>query len=154
MKKWVILAAIIIVLVSSSLIYLSTISETRLTTPKLTYEVGGCGDQEVGEIKRGASLQSKVEVSVGDSSIKLLHHLRYVCCAEIEVELASVEEVDGQVLIKLLERNVGEMCRCICSYDVSIKLSGLKPGTYRIQIIGVEFEDMPTEVLWEGIVKV
>ena len=154
MKKWVIPAAIIIVLVSSSLIYLSTISETPLTAPKLTYEVGGCGDQKVGEIKRGASLQNGVEVSVGGSSIKLLHHLRYVCCAEIEVELASVEEVDGQVLIKLLEKNVGEMCKCICSYEVSIKLSGLKPGTYRIQIIGVEFEDMPTEVLWEGIVKI
>ena len=154
MKKWVIPAAIIIVLVSSSLIYLSTISETPLTAPKLTYEVGGCGDQKAGEIKRGASLQNEVEVSVGDSSIKLLHNLRYVCCAEIEVELASVEEVDGQVLIKLLEKNVGEMCKCICSYEVSIKLSGLKPGTYRIQIIGVEFEDMPTEVLWEGIVKI
>ena len=154
MKKWVIPAAIIIVLVSSSLIYLSTISETPLTAPKLTYEVGGCGDQKAGEIKRGASLQNEVEVSVGDSSIKLLHHLRYVCCAEIEVELASVEEVDGQVLIKLLEKNVGEMCKCICSYEVSIKLSGLKSGTYRIQIIGVEFEDMPTEVLWEGIVKI
>ena len=153
MKKWVIPAAVIIVLVSS-LIYLSTISETPLTAPKLTYEVGGCGDQKAGEIKRGASLQNEVEVSVGDSSIKLLHHLRYVCCAEIEVELASVEEVDGQVLIKLLEKNVGEMCKCICSYEVSIKLSGLKPGTYRIQIIGVEFEDMPTEVLWEGIVKI
>jgi len=152
-KKWVIPAAVIIVLVSS-LIYLSTISETPLTAPKLTYEVGGCGDQKAGEIKRGASLQNEVEVSVGDSSIKLLHHLRYVCCAEIEVELASVEEVDGQVLIKLLEKNVGEMCKCICSYEVSIKLSGLKPGTYRIQIIGVEFEDMPTEVLWEGIVKI
>ncbi len=154
MKKWIIIAAVIIFLALSSWLYLSRTSETPLITPKLTYEVGGCGDQKVGEIKRGESLQNEVEVSVGDSSVKLLHHLRYVCCAKIEVELVSIEKTDGQFTIKLLEKNVGEMCRCICSYDVAIKLSDLKPGTYRIQIIGVEFEDMPTELLWEGVVKI
>lgn len=155
MNKWVIVAVTMILAVAfSSLIYISNISESPPTAPKLTYEVGGCGDQKSGEIKRGIPPKSEVEVEVGESEVKLLHRLRYVCCAKIEVELMSVKETDDQVLIKLLERNVGEMCRCICSYDVSIKLSGLKPGKYRIQIIGIEFEEMPTEILWEGTIEI
>ncbi|MCX8187749.1 MAG: hypothetical protein N3F65_03970 [Nitrososphaeria archaeon] len=152
MKNWIVAATIVLAIGLLSLIYLST-SKPQPTAPELTYEVGGCLDQVMDEIRRGAPIGSVVEVEVEESSIKLLHHLRYVCCAEIKAELETVEEVDDQILLRIRERNAGEMCRCICDYEVSMKISGLKPGTYKLQVIGVEFEDMPVEVLWEGLVK-
>ena len=122
--------------------------------PTLSYEVGGCLDRSQGEITRGQHLPSEVEVSVGDSSVKLLHHLRYVCCAEIRVELEYVGGSGDEKVIRVLEENVGDFCRCICDYDVALKISNLQPGKYRVEIYGVKYEDMPIEKLWEGEVLI
>ncbi len=153
MKKWVVYVAVaalalIFMIISPLLIRVETFK------PTLSYEVGGCLSKSVGEIKRGQELESDVEVSVGDSSIKLLHHLRYVCCADIVVEIKSVEKEGDYTVIKILEKNVGEMCRCICEYEITMKISGLKPGKYKLEIYGVEYEDMPVEKLWEGEVRI
>jgi len=122
--------------------------------PSLSYQVAGCSVQRVGEVGRGAGLGGWVDVSATDSGIKLVHHLQYVCCAEFVVEVESMEEVDGHVVLKILERNVGEVCRCMCEYEVSILISDLRPGLYLVELHGVEFNGMPAEKLWEGEVRI
>jgi len=152
-KKWVIYVAVA-VLALAFMIVSPLLIKVEMFKPTLSYEVGGCSSKSVGEIKRGQGLEGNVEVSVGDSSIKLLHHLKYVCCADIVVEIKSIEKQNDHTVIKILEKNVGEMCRCICEYEITMKISGLKPGKYKLEIYGVEYEDMPTEKLWEGEVKI
>jgi len=122
--------------------------------PSLSYQVAGCSFQRVREVGRGAGLGGRVDVSATGSRIKLIHHLQYVCCAEFVVEVGSIEEVDGHVVLKILERNVGEVCRCICEYEVSILISDLRPGLYLVELHGVEFNGMPAEKLWEGGVRI
>jgi len=139
--------ALLIIIVSPLLI------RTSMLKPSLSYEVGGCSSKSVGEIKRGQRLESSVEVSAEGSSIKLLHHLRYVCCADMAVELQSVEKKNGYMVLRILEKNNGEICRCICEYEIMIEISALKSGRYKLEIYGVEFDDMPVEKLWEGEVE-
>jgi hypothetical protein len=71
--------------------------------------------------------------------------LTYVCCAELELTL----EREGST-IRIVERNVGEICRCMCEYLVEGEVTGLDPGTYEVQVWGVEYEDVHSlELLYE-----
>lgn len=118
---------------------------------KLNYTIGGCEEKEEREyIKtRGLELEEKVEVRIDNSFINLIHHLNYVCCARIKAYLDSVENYKNYTLIKIKEKNEGEMCRCICDYQVNMKIGPLEKGKYRIQIWGIEFERAAGELLWE-----
>ncbi len=152
-KKWIIYgfvaaAALALMLTAPLLI------KPKNVQPTLTYQVGGCVDKSAGEIMRGQRLPSVVEVSIDDSSVKLLHHLKYVCCADIKVKMEYVGKDGDVTVIRITEENVGEFCRCICGYDIAMKISDLQHGKYRIEIYGVKFEDMPIEKLWEGEVVV
>lgn len=116
---------------------------------KLTYNVAGCGIREEKEYTRSRGKEEKVDFKIDNGFINLTHYLNYVCCAEVKVYLDSVEEHQDYTLIKLKEKNEGEFCRCICNYEVDAKIGPLESGKYRVQIWGVEYEDMPVELLWE-----
>ena len=147
---YVLVAAIVfVVLVASPLLVGRMASKKHV----LTYSVGGCLIKSPGEITRGQKLKSRVEVYVEDSSIKLLHHLSYVCCADMVVNLQAIEKHGNYTLLRIMEKNVGEICRCICDYEIEIRVSNLTPGCYRLEIYGVEFKDMPAEKLWEGLIE-
>jgi hypothetical protein len=81
-----------------------------------------------------------VEFRVQDGLIYMAQRLSYVCCAE----LALAAGRDGSVL-KVVETNVGEICRCMCGYTVEAELNGLLPGTYTVEVWGVQF--VPTHTL-------
>jgi len=70
------------------------------------------------------------------SAVHVEHRLTYVCCAEL---VLTVEQ-EGNT-IRITESNVGEMCRCLCDYDVEADVSGLEPGVYDVQLWGVEYQD-------------
>ncbi|MDI6806285.1 MAG: eight-cysteine-cluster domain-containing protein [Candidatus Aenigmarchaeota archaeon] len=120
-----------------------------VTKPILNYNVGGCEKQEEREYIRARGVEERVDVEVVDGFINLIHHLNYVCCANMKVYLDSSESFPEYTLIKIKEKNEGEMCRCICDYEISIKIGPLEKGKYLIQIWGVEFENMSAELLWE-----
>ncbi len=101
-------------------------------TPHLAYQVGGC--QKSVPPERFNEWEG-VDIQVEDGTIHVVDHLPYVCCATIEVEM-QVE--DGRV--QLVERNVGDVCRCMCAYRVDMRVTSLPPGTYIIQVWGVEDE--------------
>ena len=147
---YVLVAAIALTVLAASPLLVGKIASKK---PVLTYSVGGCSIKSPGEITRGQKLKSRVEVYVEGSSIKLLHHLSYVCCADMVVNLQAIEKHENYTLLRIVEKNVGEICRCICDYEIEIRISNLAPGRYRLEIYGVEFEDVPAEKLWEGLVE-
>jgi len=147
---YVLVAAIVFVVLVASPLLVGRMASKK---PVLTYSVGGCLIKSPGEITRGQKLKSEVEVYVEDSSIKLLHHLSYVCCADMVVNLQAIEKHGNYTLLRIMEKNVGEICRCICDYEIEIRVSNLTPGCYRLEIYGVEFKDTPAEKLWEGLIE-
>jgi len=73
-----------------------------------------------------------------DGQLVFTHRLRYVCCAELAVSAGR----DGRV-IRVLETNLGEVCRCSCGYEIQGEITGLETGDYTIEIWGVQHESTP-----------
>jgi hypothetical protein len=117
-------------------------STAPTTTPKLTYGVGGCAEEL--EPTRDGSMD-EVQIIVEGETIRMEQTLTYVCCAELELTL----EREGST-IRIEERNVGEICRCMCEYFVEGEVTGLDRGTYEVQVWGVEYEGVHSlELLYE-----
>ncbi|MCL6430061.1 MAG: hypothetical protein K6V36_04260 [Anaerolineae bacterium] len=115
------------------------------TVPQLTYTVSACQEHvAVEELPSWA----RVEVTATEGAIRIQQNLSYVCCATVQLEL----EQSGNVL-KIVETNVGEMCRCMCGYVVDARIEGLRPGRYTVQVWGVRFEEMEPELLGEQVVE-
>jgi len=113
------------------------------TRPALEYAVGGCTDES--DTSRGG-VTSEVEITSNADAIHLEQRLTYVCCAELELTL----EREGNA-IRIMETNVGEICRCMCEYYIAAEVSGLGPGEYDVEVWGVEYEDLHRpELLGEG----
>lgn len=100
----------------------------------LAYSVGGCAEQS--DVTRAADMGEVRIVSQG-GAIHVEQKLNYVCCADIVVRLEQDENT-----IKLVEKNEGEICRCICEYDIEAEISGLDPGVYEVEVWGVEYQDV------------
>lgn len=109
------------------------------------YSVSPCSDMPMENISRwkGARFYG------GSDYITIRQNLSYVCCANVTVS----SKVEGNI-VKVTEKNVGEMCRCICGYYINITIPGLRPGKYRVELYGVEFEDMAAELIEEASVEV
>ncbi|MDY6877650.1 MAG: hypothetical protein SWK90_15820 [Chloroflexota bacterium] len=91
-----------------------------------------------------------VEVTIQDGTIHIEQNLSYVCCAE----LALAAGQDGTV-IKIIESNSGEVCRCMCGYKLTADLTGMSPGTYTVEIWGVQHFDVhPLELLGQSKVTI
>ena len=109
--------------------------------PELTYTVSPCQEGiGPGELAAWARVDAQAEAG----AIHVTQNLSYVCCARVELSL----ERSGN-LLKLVETNTGEMCRCMCGYVVDAQIKGLPSGSYTVQVWGVRFEDMQPELLSE-----
>ena len=104
------------------------------TSPELVYTVSGCAEEY--DTSRAAAAD-ELQIMVRGDAIHVGHRLSYVCCAEL---LLRVEQ-EGNT-IRIVEQNVGEMCRCLCDYDVEADITGLGSGVYRVEVWGVEYEDV------------
>ena len=109
----------------------------------LAYSVGGCAEES--DVTRATDLGEVRIVSRG-GGIHVEQRLNYVCCADIVVTLEQAENT-----IRLVEKNDGEICRCICEYEVEAEISGLDPGVYEVEVWGVEYQDLyDLELLGRG----
>jgi len=91
-----------------------------------------------------------VEVSVQGGAIHIDQNVYYTCCAE----LALAAGRDGST-IKVIETNVGQVCRCMCNYRVIANLEGLSSGVYVVEVWGVQYFDAhPLELLGRAEVTV
>ena len=89
-----------------------------------------------------------VEIQARNGVIHVQQRIAYVCCADIRVSL----EQEGSTL-RVIERNEGEVCRCMCGYQATMEISGLPAGRYQVQVWGVEYPDVhPLELLGEATV--
>ncbi len=110
-------------------------------------EVGPC-DQSISMAALGE--WAEVVVTVQDGAIHIEQKLAYVCCAELSISAGR----DGNVL-RIIETNVGEVCRCMCGYQVVVDLPGLPAGDYAVEVWGVQHEDVhPLELLGSAQVTV
>ncbi len=91
-----------------------------------------------------------IDFEVRDGLIYITQRLQYVCCAE----LALAAGRDGSV-IKVIETNIGQVCRCICGYTLTAELNGLRPGAYTIEVWGVQYvSGQPLELLGSAEVTI
>ena len=84
-----------------------------------------------------------------DSGVKIVHELSYLCCANITVEWEKTQNE-----INITEANIGEHCRCVCTYNVSIMISPLEKGKYLVRLFGVKDIDRTPELIMEKEVEV
>ncbi len=115
--------------------------------PSLSFDPGSCDESIPPD-----SLQewAKLKVSVENGAIHVEQNLSYVCCAE----LALAAGRDGEI-IRIIETNVGEVCRCMCGYAVTADLTGLPSGTYTVEVWGVQHFDVhPLEMLGSAKVTI
>jgi eight-cysteine-cluster-containing protein len=113
----------------------------------LVYEVKGCDKQEEA-IYRSYKNFEAVELETSENSVILLHQLSYYCCADIHAYLYVLQQ-QNYTLIRIKEKNEGDACRCVCNYSINMQIKNLIEGLYKVQVVGIEFGDMPTEVLFE-----
>lgn len=115
------------------------------TEPALSYAVGEC-DQSIAADE--LANWPAVEITAQGGTVRVRQQINYVCCAEIRVEMQQ----EGGV-VKLIETNVGEICRCMCGYTAEMEITGLPAGRYTIQVWGIQYEDVhPLELLGEATV--
>jgi hypothetical protein len=135
----------VIGVVGLALLALVACSSPAQIQPALNYTIGGC-EKEIEATRSGNG--DEVEITVEDSIIRVEQKLTYVCCAGLSLAL----EQEGNTL-KVMETNVGEICRCRCEYRVEANISDLAPGAYQVQVWGVQYEDVhPMELLGEATV--
>lgn len=106
----------------------------------IAYEVSECDD--------GMPWNSSVRFQATATGIRMSQVLPYVCCAK--VNLSARKEGNE---IRIDEINTGEMCKCMCSYNITAEMEVL-PGTYGIDVYGVEYGGIGAELLAESMVSV
>ena len=73
---------------------------------------------------------AEVKIWVEGQDIVMEHQgAIYNCCAKIVIDF-----VDQRPLLKLIERETGMPCHCLCSYDLSASITGLPPGDYLVEV--------------------
>ena len=102
--------------------------------PELTYTMGEC-DQSI-PMNQLADW-AKVEITAENGVVHIRQNINYVCCADIKV----VMKREGNV-IKLIETNRGQVCKCMCGYQTVVEIKGLPKGEYMAEIWGVEYQDV------------
>jgi len=131
--------------VGLALLVLAACSGPKPREPALNYTVGGC-EEEMEATRSGNG--GEVEITVEDGIIHVQLKLNYVCCAELSLTV----EQEGNTL-KVIEMNVGEICRCMCEYSIEANIADVASGTYQVQVWGVQYEDVhPLELLGEATI--
>ena len=101
-----------------------------IASPRLTYQAGACNETNV------ADLQDRVTFSTAANKILIEQQAVYVCCAKIDMVLQQ----QGS-LLKVVETNTGKVCKCICGYHLQAQIENLPPGSYQVQVWGIQFEN-------------
>lgn len=115
---------------------------------KLKYNIGGCNSDVQ---TKAMDLKSEKEpvISVLDNSIKLVHKLSYVCCAKLSLE----HQIIGNV-IEITEVNTGDICKCICEYDIDGEIGPLKAGEYQLKLFGVKYQNTDPSLILEKNISI
>lgn len=110
--------------------------------PTLTYEVGECDESLTGE---ALNTWAGAVVTPIEGGLDFVHRIAYNCCADI---VASLGQDPERNILRLVETNRGEVCRCMCGYEMTGSVTGLQAERYTVQFWGVQKPDLhPLEQL-------
>jgi hypothetical protein len=133
-------------------VWLGTLEADGQVTPvykplALSFDVGPCDENLSPDTVRE---WAGVKIVVQQDVVHIDQVLSYTCCAELALSAGR----DGQI-VRVIETNVGEVCRCMCGYPVIANMDGLDPGTYTVEVWGVQHLDIhPLELLGSAEVTV
>jgi hypothetical protein len=82
---------------------------------------------------RGEDCEGIAIDAIGDSIVMTQEAAMLNCCADISV--AVERPLDH--LIRFAPRESGELCFCICPYDLKAGVTGLADGRYEVQVLDV-----------------
>jgi hypothetical protein len=115
---------------------------SAVAPPRLSYQAGACDETNVLELK------DQVTFTTAANKILIDQQARYVCCAKIDMILQQQDN-----LLKVIETNTGKVCKCICGYHLQAQIEDLPPGSYQVQVWGIQFENsQQAKLLGEGAV--
>jgi len=114
---------------------------------EFSFNVSGClKERRMKTIHDFEKLLYDFNYEFSNNSLSFSHKLSYVCCAKIILE-AEIDEKNKEIIIK--ERNIGEICKCICNYEINGTIKNLKKGSYKLKIYGIYFEDQKGQLMLE-----
>ncbi len=110
--------------------------------PTLTYEVGECDESLTGEV---LDAWAGVVVTPTANGFNFVHRIAYNCCADI---IASLGQDIETKMLRLVETNRGEVCRCMCGYEMTGSVTDRLVDDYTVEFWGVQKPNMhPLEQL-------
>ena len=116
----------LVVIVSGCVSNISTNSSKSIQN--VAYTIGSCAGY-----KRNAQ---EYMYTYKNGSLILRFNLDYVCCANLTLH----ESTSGKN-ISIYVDNVGEMCKCMCTYPITVSVR-VNPGAYNVKILGIKYKDM------------
>lgn len=102
------------------------------STPTLTYQVGEC-DESLPPEELGKWVGVDIEATT--SGFRFTQRISYTCCAKI-VPAAGLDAETRTV--RIITSNRGEVCRCICGYELTGEVGNLSAGSYTVEFWGVQ----------------
>lgn len=138
------------------------------TDPQLIYSVSGCEDVSLppervmvhnGTITPpcfktgltrdlafiGGDPVRNVAIAFENGRLTFSHDLTSTCCASFVLD-RSIDRSVYPPVISIVERDMGERCRCLCDFQVAGTIGPLPPGSYLVRVYG-EFGEGKSRIL-------
>jgi|GEM_PF-4878989 len=124
--------------IAGILLFLTSCSEQK--APQITYTVSSCMHEPEG-------LNASVTIYSKEGKVFVEQIASYVCCANITLE-TKIDDSTEIPTIKIFEKNKGEICKCICNYNITAEIYNLTENIYNVEIYGIEYPNVhPFELL-------
>lgn len=113
--------------------------------PTLTYQAGECDESlPPAEPEKWVG----VDIAATADGFRFTQRVSYVCCAAI-VPAAGLDLETRTV--RIIESNLGEVCRCMCGYELTGEVGKLAAGSYTVEFWGVQKAGVHPLMLLETI---
>ncbi|TAD80360.1 MAG: hypothetical protein EA001_00770 [Oscillatoriales cyanobacterium] len=86
-----------------------------------------------------------VAIGFENDRLTFSHDLTFTCCASFVLD-RSIDRSVYPPVISIVERDMGERCRCLCDFQVAGTIGPLPPGSYVVRVYG-EFGDGKSRIL-------
>lgn len=141
-KLFMIVGAIVLVLIIllAAKILIKTNVQEEITQNKfgnMIYSVSPCNQEDK---------ETFTNITINENYTTIHQKVSYVCCANITVRY----EINGSTL-NIYEDNKGEICRCICNYEIKATIPA--KNITEVRVYGIYYPEVhPYELLGEEII--
>lgn len=113
----------------------SDLDDSSATRPIVgSSEQSACMNETNSEPTAEANLEeSSIEILVASDTMVIMDHaLQGNCCLEYQMQV----DIDGNNITVFEQEMPGDACNCMCVYEVSVEIAGLKSGVYHVNVYG------------------